>query len=87
MRGASLSGWQLGGDSAAELEAACFPILCRVLRVRQRTGHPAVTLIDQGGLLGIGPSVKVTCRYQPIMIILYASKMTTVASAIQAESL
>ena len=87
MRVAAKGGWRSEVDFDAELEAACFPILCRVLRVRQRTGHPAVTLIDQGGLLGIGPSVKVTCRYQPIMIILYASKMTTVASAIQAESL
>jgi len=30
----------------------------------------AVTIIDRGGLLNISPTVEVSCRYQPIKIIL-----------------
>jgi len=47
----------------------------------------AESLTDRGGLLDMGSTVKVSCcRYQPIMIILYASRMTTVSTAIQADS-
>jgi hypothetical protein len=46
----------------------------------------AGTLIDQGRVLNIGSTVEVSCHYQPIITILYATRTTTVASAIQADS-
>ncbi len=53
---------------------------------RQLSDSIALAPVDQGGLLTIGSPVEVSCRYQPIIIILYASRMTTALSAIQADS-
>jgi hypothetical protein len=42
--------------------------------------------LTRGGLLDFGSIIKVSRHYQPITAILYTSRMTTVASAVQEDS-